>query len=172
MTARNETAIAALEAGIAINNSSVTVVHGMSRPIGALYHVPHGLSNAMLLYKCMSFALDGATTRFAVLGRAINAADCKADDKTAATAFLDAIGDICKKLEVPSLAEYGIDKEDFFGNGSGFFDQADVCRTLLKEYLPQAEAFHALLQKKKKLILTGTGASLYACQMAKYIFFR
>lgn len=116
LTARNETAIAALEAGIAINNSSVTIVHGMSRPIGALYHVPHGLSNAMLLYKCMSFALDGATTRFAVLGRAINAADGKADDKTAAAAFLDAIGDICKKLEVPSLAEYGIDKEDFFGN--------------------------------------------------------
>ncbi len=116
LTARNETAIAALEAGIAINNSSVTVVHGMSRPIGALYHVPHGLSNAMLLYKCMLFAADGAADRFAVLGRAINAADCKADDKTAATAFLDAIGDICKKLEVPSLAEYGIVKEDFFGN--------------------------------------------------------
>ena len=124
LTARNETAIAALEAGIAINNSSVTVVHGMSRPIGALYHVPHGLSNAMLLYKCMSFALDGATTRFAVLGRAINAADCKADDKTAATAFLDAIGDICKKLEVPTLSEYGIDKEDFFGNIEKMADDA------------------------------------------------
>ena len=52
LTARNETAIAALEAGIAINNSSVTVVHGMSRPIGALYHVPHGLLNAMLLSVC------------------------------------------------------------------------------------------------------------------------
>ena len=124
LTARNETAIAALEAGIAINNSSVTVVHGMSRPIGALYHVPHGLSNAMLLYKCMSFALDGAAARFASLGRAINAADGKADDKTAAAAFLDAIGDICKKLEVPSLAEYGIDKEDFFGNIDKMADDA------------------------------------------------
>ena len=124
LTARNETAIAALEAGIAINNSSVTVVHGMSRPIGALYHVPHGLSNAMLLYKCMSFALDGAAARFAALGRAINTADCKADDKTAAADFLNAIGDICKKLEVPSLAEYGIDKEDFFGNIDKMADDA------------------------------------------------
>lgn len=124
LTARNETAIAALEAGIAINNSSVTVVHGMSRPIGALYHVPHGLSNAMLLYKCMSFAADGAAARFASLGRAINAADCKADDKTAAAAFLDAIGVICKKLEIPSLAEYGIDKEDFFGNVDKMADDA------------------------------------------------
>ena len=124
LTARNETATAALEAGIAINNSSVTIVHGMSRPIGALYHVPHGLSNAMLLYKCMAFALDGALSRFASLGRAINAADCKADDKTAATAFLDALGDICRKLEVPTLAEYGIDKEDFFGNIDKMADDA------------------------------------------------
>ena len=36
--AREEMAIGALEAGIAFNNASVTVVHGMSRPIGALFH--------------------------------------------------------------------------------------------------------------------------------------
>ena len=39
-------AIAATEAGVAFNNASVTIIHGMSRPIGALFHVPHGLSNA------------------------------------------------------------------------------------------------------------------------------
>lgn len=124
LMARSETAIAALEAGIAINNSSVTIVHGMSRPIGAIYHVPHGLSNAMLLYKCMSFAIDGAVNRFADLGRVINAAGGESDDKTAATAFLNAIKDICQKLEVPSLAEYGIDKEDFFGNINKMADDA------------------------------------------------
>lgn len=124
LTARNETAVAALEAGIAINNSSVTVVHGMSRPIGALYHIPHGLSNAMLLHKCMSFALDGAVSRFADLARAINVADGAADDKTAAKAFLDALGDICRKLEVPTLAEYGIDKEDFLKNIDKMADDA------------------------------------------------
>ena len=124
LTARNETAIAALEAGIAINNSSVTIVHGMSRPIGALYHIPHGLSNAMLLYKCMAFAVDGAVDRFADLGRAVKVADGESDDKTAAAAFLDAIGDICKELEVPSLAEYGIEKEDFIGNIDKMADDA------------------------------------------------
>ena len=116
LTARNETAIAALEAGIAINNSSVTIVHGMSRPIGALYHVPHGLSNAMLLYKCMSFAADGAAARFANLGRAINVASSNEGDETAANAFLTALADICKKLCVPSLEEYGINKENFLSN--------------------------------------------------------
>ena len=116
LEARNQTAIAALEAGIAINNSSVTIVHGMSRPIGALYHVPHGLSNAMLLYKCMSFALDGAYSRFAELARAINAAPPEADNETAAKAFLKALGEICAALGVPTLSGYGIDKNDFLSN--------------------------------------------------------
>ena len=116
LTARNETAIAALEAGIAINNSSVTIVHGMSRPIGALYHVPHGLSNAMLLYKCMSFAKDGAVSRFAELARAIGKALPDTDDSTAADLFLDALGELCKTLQVPTLKEYGIKRQDFFNN--------------------------------------------------------
>lgn len=116
LTARNETAIAALEAGIAINNSSVTVVHGMSRPIGALYHVPHGLSNAMLLYKCMSFAKDGAVSRFAKLARAIGKALPDTDDSTAADLFLDALGELCKTLQVPTLKEYGIKGQDFLKN--------------------------------------------------------
>lgn len=116
LTARNETAIAALEAGIAINNSSVTIVHGMSRPIGALYHVPHGLSNAMLLYKCMSFAKDGAVSRFAELARAIGKALPDTDDSTAADLFLDALGELCKTLQVPTLKEYGIKGQDFLKN--------------------------------------------------------
>lgn len=82
--AREEMSVAALEAGIAINNASVTIVHGMSRPIGANFHVPHGISNAMLLEKCLSFALDGAYERFAELARAIGAAEKTDSDKTAA----------------------------------------------------------------------------------------
>lgn len=114
MEAREEMILAALEAGVVINNSSVTLVHGMSRPIGANFHVPHGLSNAMLLKVCLTFALDGTYERFADLGRAIGAATEKDNDETAAKAFLDAIIQLCETLEVPTLAEYGVDKEAFF----------------------------------------------------------
>ena len=124
LEARKETAIAALEAGIAINNSSVTLVHGMSRPIGALYHVPHGLSNAMLLYKCMSFAKEGALSRFAELARAIGVAKAETDDGTAADLFSDALSKLCKTLEVPTLKEYGIDKESFLANIDKMADDA------------------------------------------------
>lgn len=112
--AREEMILAALEAGVVINNSSVTLVHGMSRPIGANFHVPHGLSNAMLLKVCLTFALDGTYERFADLGRAIGVATEEESDETAAKAFLAAIIKLCETLEVPTLAEYGVDKEAFF----------------------------------------------------------
>ena len=106
-------ALAALEAGICINNSSVTIVHGMSRPIGALFHVPHGMSNAMLLKECIGFALDGAYDRFADLARAAGVAGAKEENETAAKKLLVAIDKLCKVCEVPTLAEYGIKKEEF-----------------------------------------------------------
>lgn len=111
--ARYEMSIAALEAGICINNSSVTIVHGMSRPIGALFHVPHGMSNAMLLEKCMTFAKDGALERFSELARAVGVADSKTDDKTAAENFTKALGELCRICNVPTIAEYGIDTDEF-----------------------------------------------------------
>lgn len=114
LEARTELSIAALEAGIAINNASVTLVHGMSRPIGALFHVPHGLSNAMLLPECMKFACEAAPDKFAQLARAVGVADLKTEDQTAASRFVDALGDICAQCGIPTLPEYGIDQKDFY----------------------------------------------------------
>lgn len=114
LEAREQMSIAALEAGCAFNNASVTLIHGMSRPIGALFHVPHGISNAMLIGECFSFALDGAYERFATLGRAIGAANADDTDAAAAKKFLDACIDLCKECEIPTLAEYGIDKDAFY----------------------------------------------------------
>lgn len=112
--ARVEMSVAALEAGIAFNNASVTIIHGMSRPIGALFHVAHGLSNAMLMKECLKFALPGAYDRFADLGRAIGAAKVEESDEAAAEKFLTEIENITKVLETPTLEEYGIDREKFF----------------------------------------------------------
>lgn len=113
--ARVQMSIAALEAGIAFNNASVTLIHGMSRPIGALFHVAHGLSNAMLLKECLNFALSGAYDRFADLGRAIGAASQSDSDKEASEKFLKAVEDIVEELETPTLEQFGIEKDIFFG---------------------------------------------------------
>ncbi len=110
---RKQMSIAAFEAGISFSNSSVTLVHGMSRPIGALFHVPHGLSNAMLLSTCLGYAIDGAFDRFGEIGRVIGAADRMDSDEDAATHFLSALNDLCTLCRVPTIAEYGIDKAEF-----------------------------------------------------------
>lgn len=112
--AREEMAAAALEAGICINNSSVTLVHGMSRPIGALFHVPHGISNAMLLNKCLGFVKKGYPEKFARLSYETGIAPLNMEEEAAADAFLIKLEEICKICKVPDLKTYGIDEPDFF----------------------------------------------------------
>ena len=62
---------AATLAGIAFSNASVALVHGMSRPIGAFFHVAHGLSNAMLLPAVTAFSVESAVVRYADCARAL-----------------------------------------------------------------------------------------------------
>ncbi len=112
--AREQMSIAALEAGICINNSSVTIVHGMSRPIGALFHVTHGMSNAMLLKECLSFAVSGAYEKFANLGRETGVASDSDSDETAAEKFIDSLQNICDVCEIPTLEQYGIDRDEYY----------------------------------------------------------
>lgn len=112
--AREQMSIAALEAGICINNSSVTIVHGMSRPIGALFHVPHGMSNAMLLKECLSFAVSGAYEKFANLGRETGVASDSDSNETAAEKFIDSLQNICEVCEIPTLEQYGIDRDEYY----------------------------------------------------------
>lgn len=112
--AREQMSIAAFQAGVAFNNASVTIIHGMSRPIGALFHVPHGISNAMLMEKCFEYIYNGAYDRFANMARAIGKASFEDNDKIAAEKFIKACREICRICEIPTLAEYGIDKEEFF----------------------------------------------------------
>lgn len=112
--AREQMSIAALEAGICINNSSVTIVHGMSRPIGAMFHVPHGMSNAMLLKECLSFAVSGAYEKFANLGRETGVASDSDSDETAAEKFIDSLQSICDVCEIPTLEQYGIDRDEYY----------------------------------------------------------
>ncbi|OUN94504.1 iron-containing alcohol dehydrogenase [Blautia sp. An46] len=112
--AREQMALAALEAGIAFNNSSVTVIHGMSRPIGALFHVAHGLSNAMLMKECLTFALSGAKERFGDLGRVVGVASENDTDAEAGRKFLAGVEALVKELDIPDLEGAGIQREKFF----------------------------------------------------------
>ena len=96
-------------AGIAFSNSSVALVHGMSRPIGAHFHVPHGLSNAMLLPAVTEYSLNAALPRYAEAARAMGVATAAEGDQSAAARLLQELRDLNRDLAVPTPAAFGID---------------------------------------------------------------
>jgi len=109
--AREAMMLGALQAGLAFSNSSVALVHGMSRPIGAHFHVPHGLSNAMLLPAITEFGLNEALPRYAAAARAIGVAAEEDADQVAGSKLLEELRALNQELGVPSPARYGIKPE-------------------------------------------------------------
>lgn len=108
--AREALMLGALQGGIAFSNSSVALVHGMSRPIGAHFHVAHGLSNAMLMPVVTQWSAPAALGRYAECSRAMGVADETESDQSAVGRLVEALHRINTDLEVPSPATYGIDK--------------------------------------------------------------
>ena len=100
-------------AGIAFCNSSVALVHGMSRPIGAFFHVPHGLSNAMLLPTITEFGISGTPERYADCARALGVASFDDTDNQANINLITYLKNLNIELKVPTLEQFGIQKIDF-----------------------------------------------------------
>ena len=100
-------------AGVAFSNASVALVHGMSRPIGAFFHVPHGLSNAMLLPVLTEFSIPAAQARYADCARAIGIADISDSHDIACKKLVSELKALNKDLSVPSPAAYGIDEGEY-----------------------------------------------------------
>lgn len=113
MEAREAMMIASLQAGIAFSNASVTLVHGMSRPVGALFHVPHGISNAILLPTVLEFTKTSAMKRLAKIGRSLNKDLYSNSDEEVVDYTLGEIKKLCFDLRIPNLKEYGIDEIEF-----------------------------------------------------------
>ena len=108
--AREAMMLGATIAGIAFSNASVALVHGLSRPIGAHFHVPHGLSNAMLLPAVTRFGLAAAQARYAEAARRIGFTR-SGDDAEAAEALADGLAALNAELAVPTPAGFGIDPQ-------------------------------------------------------------
>lgn len=112
-SAREKMMMGSTFAGIAFSNASVALVHGMSRPIGAFFHVPHGLSNAMLLPLITSYSIHAAPERYADCAKAIGVAHVNDSTDIANQKLVQALIVINQDLQVPTLAEFGVKKEYF-----------------------------------------------------------
>ena len=105
--ARKNLMLAASQAGMAFSNSSVALVHGMSRPIGAHFHVAHGLSNAMLLPKITEFSIKGNEQRYATCARVMKWAVESDSDEIACSKLIKNLFILNKDLKVPSPRNLG-----------------------------------------------------------------
>jgi len=122
--ARESMMLAATQAGIAFSNSSVALVHGMSRPIGAKFHVPHGMSNAMLLPSVTEFSLPGATERYAECAKAMGVVSFTASVSEAGERLVSSLKELNKSLEVPTPEAYGISRKVWEENVPAMVEQA------------------------------------------------
>jgi alcohol dehydrogenase class IV len=112
--AREAMMLAATQAGIAFSNASVALVHGMSRPLGAHFHIPHGLSNAMLLPAVTAFSVDAALDRYAECARTMGVAQAHDTDQSAVDQLIHGLYKRNAELQVPSPKQFGIAEEEYF----------------------------------------------------------
>jgi alcohol dehydrogenase class IV len=109
--AREKVMLGALQAGIAFSNSSVALVHGMSRPIGANFHVAHGVSNAALLAVVTEFSLIGDPVRYGHIAQAMGENIDGLGYMDAADMSVLAINRLIEDIKVPSLRELGVEED-------------------------------------------------------------
>lgn len=105
--AREALMLAASQAGMAFSNASVALVHGMSRPIGAHFHVAHGLSNAMLLPAVTRFSIDAAPARYATCARVMGMATEAESDALAGARLVAGLERLNDDLSVPRPGALG-----------------------------------------------------------------
>lgn len=112
-TVRENMLLGSLFAGMAFANAPVGAVHALAYPLGGHYHLPHGLSNSLVLVPVLEFNLPQAAPLYAQLGRAILPHCAQDDDAAAAAAFVAAIkARVAAMPYAQSLQQAGIAQAD------------------------------------------------------------
>ncbi|KNY20560.1 iron-containing alcohol dehydrogenase [Methylobacterium sp. ARG-1] len=113
LEARSGMLLGSMLAGMAFANAPVAAVHALAYPVGAIFHVPHGLSNALVLMGVMRFNLSQAEPLYAELAPILDPAAADLPPAEAAARFVECLDAICRDCKVPaSLAEVGVAQKD------------------------------------------------------------
>lgn len=147
--AKEKIMLGANMAGMAFSNSSVALVHGMSRPIGAHFHVPHGMSNAMLLPEITEYSIPSAVSKYAACARAMGIAEKHHSDNDAVETLIKELKQINVDLKVPSLSEFGITESDYFASLDIMAEQALASGSPANN--PQIPSQEEIIQLYKKV---------------------
>lgn len=124
--ARNGMAVAQYIAGMAFSNVGLGVVHGMAHPLGAIFDIPHGVANALLLPTVMEFNMPAAIDKYVQIAKAMDVYSAGMSNEEAAEAAVEAVRQLSIRVGIPQhLAELGIKAEDLDKLATAA--AADVC---------------------------------------------
>ena len=124
--ARNGMAVAQYIAGMAFSNVGLGVVHGMAHPLGAIFDIPHGVANALLLPTVMEFNMPAAIDKYVQIAKAMDVYTHGMSNEEAAEAAVEAVRQLSIRVGIPQhLAELGIKAEDLDKLATAA--AADVC---------------------------------------------
>jgi alcohol dehydrogenase class IV len=113
LEARGEMLLGSMLSGMASANAPVAAVHALAYPIGAIFHVPHGLSNALVLIDVLRFNLPAASEFYAEPAPIVDSETRGLPVDERAHSFVEAIASICRDCRVPAtLAEVGVQERD------------------------------------------------------------
>lgn len=124
--ARDGMAVAQYIAGMAFSNVGLGVVHGMAHPLGAIFDIPHGVANALLLPTIMAYNMPAALDKYVQIAKAMNVYTAGMSREEAAQAAVDAVKALSVRVGIPQhLSELGIKAEDLDRLATAA--AADVC---------------------------------------------
>ncbi len=110
--AREKMLTGSMLAGIAFANAGVTAVHAFAYPIGAEFHIPHGIANTIMFPPVIEFNLIGNLKKFSYLAKLFGEKVDNLSEREAAKKFVDSIKTLADDLNVPQrLSEYGVKEE-------------------------------------------------------------
>ena len=112
LRAREDMLLGACLAGVAFANAPVAAVHALAYPIGARFHVPHGLSNSLVLAPVVRFNLEAVTPQYAELCEIVMPG-VAGSERQKADAFVAYLGALAGELGLPTrLRDVGIASKD------------------------------------------------------------
>ena len=124
--ARNGMAVAQYIAGMAFSNVGLGVVHGMAHPLGAIFDIPHGVANALLLPTVMEYNMPAALDKYVQIAKAMDVYSSEMTKEEAAQAAVDAVKALSVRVGIPQhLSDLGIKAEDLDRLATAA--AADVC---------------------------------------------
>ena len=113
MEAKNNMLLGAFYGGVAITGSGTTAVHALSYPLGGKYHIPHGVSNAILFAHVMAFNKDACADRLAALCDAVYPEHACGRAEEKADFMIERIASIVENTEIPvDLNTFGVKMDD------------------------------------------------------------